>query len=49
MTYLCLSCGERPPRRLPDPIPDGAEVMFSEMMAGGGLYCQECFDREEKE
>lgn len=45
---LCLCCGERPPRWLPDPIPEGTEVMFTEMMAERGLYCQECFDAQEE-
>lgn len=31
-------------RILPDPIPEGMEVAFSESFAGRGLYCRECFE-----
>lgn len=44
---LCLACQHNPPRELPDPIPDGAEVTFIEAVAGCALYCQTCFNQME--
>lgn len=41
---VCFACETNPPRALPDPIPEGWPVMFSEMMAGRGLYCEACFE-----
>lgn len=40
---LCICCEENPPRVLPAPIPEGTPVMFSEAIAGRGLYCEQCF------
>jgi hypothetical protein len=45
----CLACEHNPPRPLPDPIPDGHLVSFSEAVAGCALYCQHCFDQMEDE
>lgn len=44
MTARCLVCETNPPRPLPYPIPEGHEVMWSEMMADKSLYCVECFE-----
>lgn len=46
---LCLACSHNPPRELPDPIPEGSEVMFTEAIAGCALYCQDCFNQMEDE
>lgn len=48
MSNLCVSCEQRPPRPLPDPIPLGEKVMWSEAVCGYGLYCQECFDADDE-
>lgn len=46
---LCLACEERPPRTLPDPIPELHLIMWSEGIVGYGLYCQKCFDAADEE
>lgn len=45
---MCVVCDARPARTLPDPIPEGYPMMWSEQAAGYGLYCQPCFDEPQE-
>lgn len=47
---LCAAeCGKRVDRTIPNPIPEGFELMWSESMTGRALYCQACFDKPDPE
>lgn len=39
----CVACG-MPVRPFVTPIPEGADVAWSESITGRAHYCQECFD-----
>lgn len=40
-------CGRPVDRTLPDPIPEGYELMLSEEITGRALYCAACFEAAE--
>lgn len=39
----CVLC-KHPVRPLPNPIPEGTEVMLTEAILGKAVYCQQHFD-----
>lgn len=47
---MCAAeCGRPVDRVLPNPIPFGTAVMFSEVISGRAIYCQTCFDKHDPE
>lgn len=39
----CADCGNAIDRTIPDPIPEGYECMWSELMSGKAQYCRACY------